>query len=266
MSLLYAAPRAGTSACTRSTINTDSRPAPAPSAQDPTSPDQASSSMFIFPSSSCNATSEPGASSDAGCSGSSDAGYSVLSVADLSPLSPTERSPYLDSLSGFSGSSSSISPHGSMDSPEMLSDSHALHRSPRTAQRNQSNHVRPRMGRGTWQWDELRPQRHKDGPHPPQRSKLSHTIQRRQYNEPQRTEHWFLSILASLFAIDRDTLALVSGDAGHPGGLLPGHPTSVRYDEEEVNDEGDSRVGWLLREASGEGRTLRGAVASLSEG
>ncbi|KAL1664252.1 hypothetical protein GGF50DRAFT_127393 [Schizophyllum commune] len=222
MSLLYAAPRPSNASCSCASENVGPQTAQGASAQPSSSPDQASSSMFIFPSHILTAPTDLGTLSDEGTSVLSDADYSALSTADLSPLFTSERSPYFESISGFSElspSTSALSPReGFGGPPETLQ--HVYH---------------------TWQWEELQ-QRQGRAPYSlPSRAKLSPTVQRQVSVEPRRPRNWLISLLVSFFHIDSDTLAM---------------------DVEDDRNSGDVRIARLLRDAGEEGRILRKAIAS----
>ncbi|KAL1711039.1 hypothetical protein EV121DRAFT_191395 [Schizophyllum commune] len=269
MSLLYAAPRSSNASCACVSENAGSQTPQGTSAQPSSSPDQASSSMFIFPSRILTAPTDLGTLSDEGSSVLSDADYSALSTADLSPLSTSERSPYLESISGFSDlspSTSARSPRaGFGDPPETLQHVYTIRRTPLPAYASRpdcSPSARPSMRRDSWQWEELQ---QRQGPAPyslPSRSKPSPAIQRQVPVEPRRPRNWLISLLASFFSIDCDTLALVRDDSPSRELLFSGPPLTIHEDVEDVRNSGDARIARLLRDAGEEGRMLRKAIAS----
>ncbi|KAI4522622.1 hypothetical protein GGG16DRAFT_50455 [Schizophyllum commune] len=269
MSLLYAAPRPSNASCSCASENVGPQTAQGTSAQPSSSPDQASSSMFIFPSHILTAPTDLGTLSDEGTSVLSDADYSALSTADLSPLSTSERSPYFESISGFSElspSTSALSPReGFGGPPETLQHVYTIRRTPLPAyppRPDCSPSARPSMRRGSWQWEELQ-QRQGRAPYPlPSRAKLSPTVQRQVSVEPRRPRNWLISLLVSFFHIDSDTLAMVQDDTPSRELLFSGPPLTIHEDVEDDRNSGDVRIARLLRDAGEEGRILRKAIAS----
>ncbi|KAI5896709.1 uncharacterized protein SCHCODRAFT_02615615 [Schizophyllum commune H4-8] len=269
MSLLYAAPRSSKASRSRASEDVGSQTAQSTSAQPSSSPDQASSSMFIFPSRIITTPTDLGTLSDEGSSVLSDADYSALSTADLSPLSTSERSPYLESISGFSDLSPSTSARsqgeGYGDHTETLQHVYAIRRTPLPAYPPQpgcSPTARPGMQRGSWQWEELRQRQGNVVYSLPSRPKLSPALQRQVPVEPRRPRNWLLSLFASFFSIDPDTLALVRDDSSSRELLFPGPPLTIREDAGDDRSSGDARIAYLLCDAGEEGRIFRKAITS----
>lgn len=230
--------------------------------------------MFIFPNPEPTSSHDFSAWSDV----SSEAGLSILTTAELSPNTDvsactdlTDRSPFLESVSGFSPPSSSLPrsmQDGETEAWEVLEDEQRAYAQASTqcqALSVRRPSLRPPIC--AWQWDTARRGQESEAYPVPQVSKLGPSVQRRQrrgieaHTSGQRS---LLSAFASLLSVDEDTVALLSSDARQPKPLFSG--ACLIGDDGGENEHGiaeaDARVGRLFRDVGGEGRLLRNAVTS----